>query len=49
MTYKQYKGFKFSQIGTSNIWQLTFPSGFRTRIEAENEDEIKTRIDALGG
>lgn len=46
MDYEEYKGFKFSKL-PGGRWALTFPSGVRTVVAADNADAIKARIDEL--
>jgi len=43
---KSYKGFKYEQIFPTT-WLVITPSGYRRKVEAASEDELKALIDAL--
>lgn len=42
----EYKGFKFMQYANGQ-WILRLPNGFRSIVQAKDEDEIRARIDDL--
>lgn len=44
MQYSEYGNFKYANLGNGK-WRLVLPSGFKSTIEAADEDAVKASID----
>jgi hypothetical protein len=44
--YSTYLGFKYSPAGDGK-WQLTLPSGVRSKVSADDEAALKAIIDSI--
>lgn len=43
---QKYRGFSYDKI-EGRKWNLVYPSGFKTVIQADDEDQVKAMIDKI--